>query len=165
VRSTSCRFVAVLVVLVPPLVCSALAAPSVVEAWLRPDLHHPAFDAPLQLLSTTAREGEGADYVEIAAGATATIGAVQGPAIIYRIWSTVLQPEQILLTMKLDGRDQVLTTKGALPEGAPADDPLRALDGAAYWSYVPVPVRTKAEFVVRNLSPSESNRRAEPQPQ
>ena len=113
---------------------------------LPPQLRH-----PLKLLATTAMSGEGKDFFSLKPGQTATIGTITGPAIIFRIWSTSSNTKLSSLEMVVDGKKETLVTKGTLPAGVAENDPLRALDKQAYWSYVPVVVRKQAVFRARSF--------------
>lgn len=128
----------------------SFAAPPGLHAILQPeDLLFPT--SPVKMVGTTAGDGEGQDYKPLKPGETASILTVKGPCLIHRIWSTSQFTDQTKLVVKLDGKEQPLWGKAALPEGQAANDPLRAMDGQAYWSYIPVKVGVSAEFVATDL--------------
>lgn len=115
-------------------------------AWLNPENLPPPLRHPLRLLATTGMSGEGQDYFSLKPGSTATIGTVTGPAIIFRVWSTSSGMPNTSLEMTVDGKKETLYARGALPAGAMKGDPLRTMDGQAYWSYLPVFVKQQAVF-------------------
>ncbi len=121
------------------------------DTWLNPENLPPQLQQPLKLLATTAMSGEGKDFFSLQPGQTATIGTITGPAIIFRIWSTSSDTRLSALDMIVDGKRETLVAKGALPAGVAKDDPLRALDQQAYWSYLPVVVKKQAVFQARSF--------------
>jgi len=132
------------------------AAPLGLHCLLNPqDLAMP-LEGTIRMVGTTAGEGDGEDYKLLAPGQTAEILTVEGPAVIHRIWSTSQHTDKTRLTMKLDGKEQVIWDQAKLPEGQAADDPLRAMDGQAYWSYIPVKVNTTAQFIATDLREAEN---------
>lgn len=122
-------------------------------SWVNPDQLPPPLDKPLKLLATTAMSGKGQDYFTLKPKATAVVGTITGPAIIFRVWSTSSASATVSLDMTVDGKKQTLYEKGK-PVGLGAGDPLRAMDKQAYWSYVPVAVRQKAVFTARSTDPT-----------
>ncbi|MBU0610863.1 MAG: hypothetical protein KKI08_23490, partial [Armatimonadetes bacterium] len=141
------------------LICCLALLPCVVvipgyaadDTWLNPESLPPQLRHPLKLLATTAMSGEGKDFFSLKPGQTATIGTITGPAIIFRIWSTSSNTKLSALDMIVDGKKETLVAKGALPAGVAKDDPLRALDKQAYWSYLPVVVKKQAVFQARSF--------------
>lgn len=130
--------------------CMCQAAPLGLHSILQPaELAFP-LEGRVQMLATTAGDGEGQDYRPLKPGEKATILTVQGPAVIHRVWSTSQFTDQTRLALKLDGKEQAVWERKALPAGQQADA-LRAMDGQAYWSYVPVKVNEKAEFIATDL--------------
>ncbi|MEN6301824.1 MAG: DUF2961 domain-containing protein [Armatimonadia bacterium] len=110
---------------------------------------------PLKLLATTAMSGVGKDYYSLKPGQSAVIGEVKGPAVIFRVWSTSSKSAMVSLDMTVDGKTERLYTNGKLPTGALKDDPLRAMDMQAYWSYVPVFVSKQAVFRATSIEKTE----------
>ena len=130
-----------------PLGLEAAAAPSVLCFPPQGQAH---------LIATTGGAGAGSDWKWTQPGQSCTILTVKGPAIIYRIWSTSQFTQETRLILRLDGTEQVVWEKGNLPAGqqpkpGQGADPLRAMDGQAYWSYVPIVVRQQAEFIAQDL--------------
>lgn len=121
-------------------------------SWLNPEKLPPQLKHPLKLLATTRMSGEGQDYYSLKPGATATIGTVTGPAILFRVWSTSSEMKSTSLEMIVDGKKETLYAKGALPASAAKDDPLRTMDGQAYWSYIPVFVKKQAVFKAQSFA-------------
>lgn len=140
----------ILCLLLGLLSCPARSEPLGLSATVSPALASPA-EGAIKLVGTTAMAGEGKDYKLLAPGEKVTVVSITGPAVIHRIWSTSSLTDKTKLTMKLDGKDQVLWSAAKLPEGQAAGDPLRAMDGQAYWSYLPVKVGQKAEFIAQDL--------------
>jgi hypothetical protein len=124
------------------------------DLGLRASLDTPLLAFPcgqsIKLAATTAMAGAGKDYRLLGAGQEATVVTIEGPAVIHRIWSTSSITDKTRLTLRLDGKEQVLWAAAKLPEGQSADA-LRAMDGQAYWSYIPLKVRQKAEFIAKDL--------------
>lgn len=104
----------------------------------------------IKLAATAGMTGPGKDYRLLGAGQGATVLTIQGPAVIHRIWSTSSITDKTRLTVRLDGKEQVLWSAAKLPEGQTADA-LRAMDGQAYWSYIPLKVKQRAEFIAKDM--------------
>ena len=130
------------------------AAPLGLHAWLSPEELALPTDAAVKMTGTTDPERQGADYRLLAPGETTTILTVQGPAVIHRVWSTAQFTDNTRLVVKLDGQEQVLWEKAALPANQPEDDPIRAMNGQAYIRYVPIRVSAQAEFIASDLRPA-----------
>lgn len=130
---------------------ASCSAPLGLRALLEPTLLAFPTDHDVRFLATTAVEGDGNDYKLLAAGQTAAIITVPGPAVIHRIWSTSEYTDETRLIVKLDGAEETVWERGALPEGQQAGDPLRAMDGESYWSYVPIKVESEAQFIATDL--------------
>lgn len=135
-----------------PVLASSVPPPD--SPLLLPEALPGALNHPLELLATTAGSGPGQDYFTLKPGRKAVIGTISGPAVIFRIWSTSSNGSLVSLDMTVDGKKQTLYEKGRGVNLAP-DDPLRAMDKQAYWSYVPVPVRGKAVFTARSADPGQ----------
>lgn len=101
----------------------------------------------VHLAATTAGEGDGQDFLYLRPGKTRTILTIKGPAVIQRIWSTSQFTGQTRLVAKVDGKTIVLWDKASLPREQALGDPLRAMDGQAYWSYVPITIKREAVFI------------------
>lgn len=123
-------------------------------SWVNPEQLPPPLDQPLKLLATTAMSGKGQDYFTLKPKATAVIGTIAGPAVIFRVWSTSSASAMVSLDMTVDGKKQTLYEKGKAV-GITANDPLRAMDKQAYWSYVPIAVKQKAVFTARSADPAK----------
>lgn len=122
-------------------------------SWVSPEAIPPVLQRPLALFATTDPEHQGSDYHLLPPGGKATIATITGPAIIFRLWSTSSDNSNLLLDMTLDGRTERLYGKDQIGPNAQDDDPLRSLDGQAYWSYVPLAVQKQVTFTARNLDP------------
>ncbi|NPV45501.1 MAG: DUF2961 domain-containing protein [Armatimonadetes bacterium] len=122
-------------------------------SWASPEAMPPVLQKPLTLLATTDPKHEGSDYRLLPPGGKATIATITGPAIIFRVWSTSSDNSNLLMDMTLDGKTERLYGKDQLGPTAQENDPLRSLDGQAYWSYVPLAVRKQVTFTARNLDP------------
>lgn len=133
------------------LAASGTVALAAGPGWFNPEQLPPQLQHPLKLLATTAISGPGQDYFSLKPGQTATIGTVTGPAIIFRVWSTSSDTKLSALDMIVDGKKESVVAKGALPAGV-TNEPLRALDKQAYWSYLPVLVKKQAVFQARSFA-------------
>ncbi len=135
-------------------VSCSLAAPPGLQALLTPASLAEPPDAAIKLVGTTDPQGQGKDYRPLAPGEIATVLTISGPAVIHRVWSTSELTAKTRLVLRLDGTDQRVWEQGKLPEGQVAGDPLRAMDGQAYCSYLPLKVGHQAEFVATDLRPA-----------
>lgn len=122
-------------------------------SWASPEAMPPVLQRPLALFATTDPKHEGADFRLLPPGGKATVATISGPAIIFRVWSTSSDNSHLLLDMTLDGKTERLYGKDQIGPKAQDNDPLRSLDGQAYWSYVPLAVRKQATFTACNLDP------------
>lgn len=138
--------------IVAPIMLLALSTAWAGESsWLNPDNLPPQLQHPLKLLATTALSGEGKDFYSLKPGATATIGTITGPAIIFRIWSTTSNTKMASLDMIVDGKKETLYERGELPPTVMRPDPLRSMDMQAYCSYNPIFVKKQAVFQARSF--------------
>jgi len=114
--------------------------------WVSPEAMPPVLQRPVKLFATTDPQHHGADYRLLPPGGKATIATLTGPAIIFRIWSTSSNNANLVMEMTVDEKTERLYAKEQLGPEAQDGDPLRSLDGQAYWSYVPLAVRQQATF-------------------
>ena len=54
-------------------------------------------------MATTDKTGQGHDYFTLKPGKPALVGAITGPAVIFRIWSTSSKSTQTSLDLVVDG--------------------------------------------------------------
>jgi len=129
------------------------AAPLGLKALVDPSVLAFPPDGQIKLLATTRMAGPGLDYKLINPGQRATIFTIQGPAVIYRIWSTSGVIDETRLILKLDGgrADPLAEPQPRQVRPGRGPDPLRTMDGQAFWSYVPIKVNKSAEFIACDL--------------
>jgi hypothetical protein len=122
------------------------------EPVINPEKLPAPLDKPLKLLATTGMSGKGQDYFTLGPKQKAVVGTITGPAIIFRVWSTSSASAMVSLDVTVDGKKRTLYEKGK-PVGIAANDPLQAMDKQAFWSYVPMVVKSKATFTARSADP------------